>query len=112
MQSQSYTAPRQIIRPKVRMRQSTREAWVAIAFLLPNLLLFLIFTLWPTIFSFGVGFTTWNGIGFPQWTGLQNYVALLNDALFRKSLFNTALYTVEFVPLVLICSIGLALLFN
>jgi len=94
------------------MRASTREAWVAVAFLLPNLLLFLIFTLGPTIFSFIIGFTTWNGIGYPHWFGIQNYVQLMGDELFRKSLFNTALYTVEFVPIVIVFSLALALLFN
>lgn len=112
MQTQTYTAPSKLGRPSLRMRQSQREAWVAFAFLLPNLLLFVTITLGPTLFSFVVGFTTWNGLGLPRWSGLQNYVRLAKDALFLKSLSNTALYTIEFVPLVIICSVALALLFN
>jgi multiple sugar transport system permease protein len=95
-----------------KMTKSKREALAAIGFLAPNLLAFLLVTLGPTIFSFVVGFTTWNGLGLPRWTGLQNYMRLVNDPLFLKALRNTALYTVEFVPLVVVCSVGLALLFN
>jgi multiple sugar transport system permease protein len=112
MQTQTYTAPSRIARPSWRVRKSQREAWVALAFLLPNLLLFLTMTLGPTVFSFVIGFTTWNGLGVPHWFGLQNYMRLASDALFLKSLRNTALYTLEFVPLVLICSVALAVLFN
>lgn len=112
MQTQTYTAPNRMTRPFLRLRNSQREALVALAFLLPNLIIFLTITVGPTIFSFITGFTVWNGIGVPKWFGLQNYIRLANDDLFLKSLKNTALYTLEFVPLVLICSVALALLFN
>ena len=112
MQTQTYTATSKFARPSLRLRQSQREALVALAFLLPNLLLFLCITLGPTLFSFVVGFTSWNGLGIPRWNGLQNYARLATDTLFLKSLTNTALYTLQFVPLVIICSVGLAVLFN
>jgi multiple sugar transport system permease protein len=112
MQTQTYSAPNRAARPTFRLRNSQREALAAFAFLLPNLLIFLAFTVGPTIFSFIIGFTTWNGIGAPKWFGLKNYIRLANDDLFLKSLWNTAVYTLEFVPLALICAIALALLFN
>jgi multiple sugar transport system permease protein len=85
---------------------------VALGFLAPNLIAFLLITLGPTLFSFGMGFTQWNGLGLPKWAGLQNYMRLIQDPLFMKSVTNTALYTIEFVPLAVICAIGLALLFD
>ncbi|GIV76107.1 MAG: ABC transporter permease [Litorilinea sp.] len=99
-------------RRMLRMTQSRREALAALAFLTPNLLAFLLVTLGPTVFSFTMGFTTWNGLGWPKWSGLRNYARLVEDPLFRKSVFNTAIYTLEFVPLAVICALGLALLFN
>lgn len=95
-----------------RMNQSRREALAAYAFLAPNFLAFLVLVLGPTVFSFVVGFTTWNGLGMPKWSGLQNYVRLVKDPLFVKAVRNTAIYAIEFVPLAVICALGLALLFN
>jgi multiple sugar transport system permease protein len=60
-----------------------------------------------------MGFTNWSGLGVPKWIGLQNYVRLFTrDPLFVKSVVNTLLYTIEFVPIVLVASTGLAILFN
>lgn len=95
-----------------KMTKTRRETLAAAAFLAPNVILFLLLTLGPTLFSFAMGFTRWNGLGSPRWTGIQNYLRLATDGLFLKSVANTAIYTIEFVPIVLVCSIGLALLFN
>ncbi len=73
------------------MNQSRREALAAYAFLAPNFLAFLVLVLGPTVFSFVVGFTTWNGLGMPKWSGLQNYVRLVKDPLFVKAVRNTAI---------------------
>jgi len=104
------------IRPRGRrffhMTQSRREELVAYGFLAPNFIAFLVLVLGPTVFSFVIGFTTWNGLGLPKWSGLENYIRLAKDPLFRTAVRNTALYTVEFIPLAVICALGLALLFN
>ncbi|MEZ4868271.1 MAG: sugar ABC transporter permease [Caldilineaceae bacterium] len=91
---------------------SRREAWVALAFLAPNLLGFLIFTLGPAIFSMVMGFTNWSGLSSGSWVGLQNYWDLFADPVFRKTLWNTLIYTIEFTPLTMLAALGLALLFN
>jgi multiple sugar transport system permease protein len=104
-----------VARPRVplfKMTNSRREALAALGFLAPNLVGFLALMLGPTVFSFTMGFMNWGGLGLPQWIGLQNYVRLVKDPLFIKAVSNTALYTLEFVPLVLIFSTALALLFN
>ena len=95
---------RQQSRPFFHMNQSRREALAAYSFLAPNFLAFLVLVLGPTIFSFAIGFTNWNGLGLPKWAGLQNYARLVQDPLFLKSLRNTAVYTIEFVPLAVICA--------
>jgi multiple sugar transport system permease protein len=112
VQTQIQSLSRWLPRPSFHLKKSKHEALVAMAFLAPNLLLFLITTLGPTVYSFVIGFSSWSGLGTPRWVGLQNYYRLANDALFLKSLTNTAIYTLQFVPLVVIFSVGLALLFN
>lgn len=99
-------------RPTLRLSMDAREAWVALAFLSPGLLMFLIFTLGPALFSIFASFTKWNGLDTPAWIGLQNYVDLALDPLFLKSLLNTALYTIMFVVLVVISSTTLAIMLN
>jgi multiple sugar transport system permease protein len=89
-----------------------RESIAALGFLLPGLLIFILFSLGPALFSLVVGFTKWNGLGAPTWVGIDNYSQLLTDSVFQQSLWSTLLYTVEFVVLVMISSTVLALLLN
>lgn len=97
---------------RFKLTNSRREALVAFGFLLPNFLAFLIFTLGPALFSFVMGFTNWSGLSVGRWVGIENYLRLLQDPVFMKSLRNTLIYTLEFTPLCIIFSFGLALLFN
>jgi multiple sugar transport system permease protein len=85
---------------------------VALGFLAPSLVMFLVFTLGPAVFSFFAGFTRWNGLNEPVWIGLDNYVRLAQDGLFLRSVANTTLFTALFVVLVLMSSIAVALLLN
>lgn len=101
------------IRPGVRpLSNSTREALAALGFLAPGLIAFIVFSLGPALFSLFVGFTSWNGLNAPVWVGVQNYVELAGDPLFRTSVRNTAAFTALFVVLVGITSTGLAVLLN
>ena len=95
-----------------KLTASRREALVALAFLAPNVLGFLLFTLGPALFSVVMGFTNWSGLSAASWVGLQNYRDLLADPIFRTALWNTLLYTLEFTPLTMLAALGLALLFN
>lgn len=89
-----------------------REAVAGYAFLAPGLIMFLVFTLGPALFSLFVGFTRWNGLNDPVWTGLDNYVQLAHDPRFLTSVWNTTYFTVLFVVMVVVTSTALALLLN
>jgi raffinose/stachyose/melibiose transport system permease protein len=60
-------------------------------FLLPGALAFLAVVVVPFLMNTYVGFTDWQGVGSPKWSGLANYRRLLDDsefwASFRHSLF-------------------------
>lgn len=58
-------------------------------FIAPFFILFSVFSLFPIIASFFIGFTEWNGMGTPEWVGFENYVRLFHDPVFIKSLLNT-----------------------
>lgn len=58
--------------------------------ILPYFLLYVAFGLFPILFSLGVSFTSWDGIGEMTFVGLKNYVRVFTqDKYFYKSLWNT-----------------------
>ena len=97
---------------RMRLPRTSREAGVALLFLAPNLIGFLILTLGPGLFSLIMGFTNWSGISRAKWVGIDNYAELMADTVFLTALRNTLVYTLEFTPLVIGASLLFALLFN
>ena len=59
-------------------------------FVLPFIIVFLIFNVYPVLRTFYLSFTHYPGYGEPQWAGLANYTRAFGDKFFRQSLLNTA----------------------
>ena len=59
-----------------------------------------------------VSFTRWNVISSPQWQGLANYRELMSSEIFWRVLKNTVLFSVTYVPGVMVCGLFLAILVN
>lgn len=79
--------------------------------LLPTLLYLVTFVIFPVAFSMYLSFTSWDMISPAKpWVGLSNYSRLLEDPIFRRSVANTAYYSAGYVSLVIVASLGLALL--
>jgi multiple sugar transport system permease protein len=72
---------------------------------------FLVFTLYPLGYALYASLTRWNGLTAPQFIGLDNYVALLGDEYFRKTLWNTAFYMIG-IPIGLVLALLLAIALN
>lgn len=88
-----------------------REALSGYTFLIPWIIGLLVFTLGPILAVFYFSFTAYPVIGAPRWIGLANYEQMFTrDALFTKSLFNTAYYVGLRVPLFQIIAFAVALL--
>jgi ABC-type sugar transport system permease subunit len=68
-------------KPAGRPRRGTSYA----VYLIPSTLLFVAVILVPFLMNIGISLTTWDGIGKPQWTGLDNYTRLLSDGDFWAS---------------------------
>lgn len=66
---------------------------VTYAFVLPAVLLYLFFFIYPSIQSFYYALTDWNGID-PnyQFVGMDNFLNLINDSRFRAAFQNTFFY--------------------
>ena len=60
----------------------------------------------------GLSLFKWDLLTPPVYVGLDNFKALATDDLFLKSLNNTVTFSFVYVPLVIICSLAVALLLN
>lgn len=81
-------------------------------FLLPNMLIFGVFTIWPAINGFNISlYSSTTGRRF-EWAGLGNYREISTDEDFWQALTNTLLYVVGFVSLSVACSVLLAVALN
>ena len=93
-----------------RRRRQTRTAYL---FLLPGLLLFAIFRLYPLLEGLRLSFTnTRLGRATYQYVGITNYARLVDDSRFVVSLWNTAFYTVVSTLPILAVPLALALAVN
>ena len=100
-----------------RNRPATPSRWsrlrrsgsgVALLFVAPYLLIFLIFRIGPTLAGMALSLAKYQITGIVQWRGLSNFQRLFADDLFWNALRVTAVYTVIAVPLTLIVALVMA----
>lgn len=89
-----------------------RDPVGALIFLLPVLVLFLVFRFIPTLGAVGISFTNYSLGGDWHVIGGRNYAALVHDPLFLESLRVTVVYAAIYVPMTLVMSLGTALLLH
>lgn len=82
------------------------------AFLIPNLLGVLTFSLFPIATTIYLTFTEWNLSDTPQFNGVRNFVLMAQDSLFWKTMGNTFYYTFVAVPVAVFLAFWLALLLD
>lgn len=105
---------------KGAFRNVREEKWgnrLGYLFIAPAILLFLIFQGYPIIRGLQMAFSDYRWLvpesqGFFDLNGLENYRVLLHDDTFFRSLGITLKYTAFYLPLLLIISLGTALLIS
>lgn len=80
-------------------------------FLLPVLIVFCLFMIYPIIKSFILSFYQFKG-GEYQFVGLRNYATLFKDSVFLAGLKNTFIYLIIQVPIMIFLALLLAYLLN
>jgi multiple sugar transport system permease protein len=94
---------------------------IALAFLLPNLIGFVLFTAGPVVFSLFMSFTDWQLTKHNQysdepirWVGLENYQRLLvgDESVFFWDYFWNTVFLMIGIPLSIFGSLALALMLN
>jgi multiple sugar transport system permease protein len=86
----------------------------ALIFMLPGLVLFVLFFLGPMVYSFQISFFEWK-IVHPErsvFVGFENYKHALFDPIFQRAVLNTLAYTVITVVVKMILGLCVALLLN
>ncbi len=80
----------------------------AYLFILPSVLMFLLFTLYPLILSFLLSFKRANLVS-SKWVGIANFVSIFKDDIFLLALKNTFLFVVMLVPTIVFLAFFTAL---
>ncbi len=85
-----------------------------LGFVLPFLIIYVLFLVWPIILGLRMSFFNWtlSGLGSSDFLGFGNYQLLFSDSAFWQSLGVTLLFTVISTPLLIIIALALALLVN
>jgi multiple sugar transport system permease protein len=96
---------------RVTLRQSgwwkrNQRALMPWLFLMPGILLFAIYVLWPIISSISISLYQWDGLSPATYVGVENYIELMDDEEFYTALWNNVRWLVCFMGAV---PIGLAL---
>lgn len=85
---------------------------IPILFILPAMLINLVFFIWPFLQSFLMSFYEWPVIGERIFVGLKNYSTLFADEQFYKALGFTMKYALFVTPCLFVLAFSLALLID
>ncbi|MFF2319083.1 carbohydrate ABC transporter permease [Arthrobacter sp. NPDC058097] len=85
---------------------------VALLFIFPAMIGFVLFYLVPTIRGFYLSFTEYSILGDPTWIGIKNYTAMLGDELFWNAMWVTVQYVALNIGFQTVIALGLALLMH
>jgi multiple sugar transport system permease protein len=77
-----------------RPRKPRDDTRLAIAFILPALVGFLVFMVWPTLRGIYLSFTKFNLLTPPEFNGVDNYVRMVQDPVFWNAMKVTLYYVV------------------
>jgi len=93
--------------PEGRRRDDTR---LALLFIAPALVGFLVFLVWPTLRGIYLSFTKFNLLTPPEFVGLDNYVRMAADPIFWNALGVTLYYVVINIGLQTVFALVIAVL--
>jgi len=91
-----------------RPKKPTSQAWVGYLFILPAMIGFAVFYLYPALRGLQISFTDWNLLSDPKNVGLANYNEVIHDSKFWSALWITVKYVLWNIPLQTILALLLA----
>ncbi|WP_376766213.1 carbohydrate ABC transporter permease, partial [Bacillus haikouensis] len=97
---------------KTRIKREWDRNAIVYIFLIPTLIHFLIFQIFPFAFSFVLTFLDWKVIGDPEFVGLKHWMRFLEDKLAWKAIWNTVLFSLYYIVPTMALGLILALIIN
>ncbi|WP_375164741.1 carbohydrate ABC transporter permease [Arthrobacter sp.] len=96
----------------VRNGRGIGDLKMALVFIFPAMIGFVVFFLIPTIRGIYLSFTEYSILGDPTWIGLENYTSIFTDELFWNSMAVTVQYVAINIGFQTVIALGLALLMH
>ncbi|MDR1949152.1 MAG: sugar ABC transporter permease, partial [Spirochaetaceae bacterium] len=93
-------------------KQTGWKTITAIIFMLPFLLLYTLFIIWPVVQGIYVSLHKWGLMGKIRFLGASNYTRFLTDKFFWAALWHTTWFVIISVPLLILTALALAFLAN
>lgn len=98
--------------PKGRKKKkSLTDSKLGYLMILPNYIIYTVFTLIPICWTIVMSFTNYNLKSY-EFIGVKNYIDIFHDAIFLKSIWNTVYYSLLTIIPTMVFSLLLALLLN
>lgn len=85
---------------------------IPLFFLIPGLILYSLWIIFPTFYSFYLSLTRWDGITTPVFIGFKNFSRLFKDPTFIEALINNLRWLLIFITLPTASGLALAMFFN
>lgn len=107
MATTTPTRPARARRVRTTPRDDTR---LALLFILPALIGFAVFMVWPTLRGIYLSFTKFNLLTPPEFNGLDNYLRMIQDPVFWNSMKVTLYYVVLNIGLQTVLALVIAVM--
>ncbi|MEU4602900.1 sugar ABC transporter permease [Kribbella sp. NPDC023972] len=98
--------------PPPTKRRSRGDLKVAMIFLAPATLGFVVFYIWPTLRGAYLSFTEYSLLAAPDFNGLANYERMVQDSFFWNALVVTVEYVVINIGVQTVLAVGIAMLMH
>lgn len=97
---------------KERIKRNWNKYALIYIFLIPILIHFIIFQVFPILFSLYITFMDWPVIGEAKFVGLKNWIGFFHDKLAWKAIGNTVLFSLYYIIPTMGLGLTLALMIN
>jgi len=90
-----------------------RRSLLPLGFILPGLIFYVLFLVWPAVQALWISLTDWDGLSEQQnFVGLENYQRMLDDPVVGTAAVNNVLWTLVTIALPMALGLALAVLLN
>lgn len=114
MSTTMYKPPRSIVTADTPRKNAMRVAQTRMGWIFTAGAIIIIgsFVFYPAFYALYMSFTNATGFNKPKFVALKNYSSLFTNEDAIRSLLNTLIYTVMYMPLLIVISLAVAMLLN